>query len=28
LTDVLVDGYSWGNFTIGLASFCDLNFSL
>jgi hypothetical protein len=27
LTDVLVNGYSRGSFTIGLASFCDLNFS-
>jgi hypothetical protein len=27
LTDVLVNGYGWGSFTIGLASFCDLNFS-
>jgi hypothetical protein len=27
LIDVLVNDYGWGSFTIGLASFCDLDFS-
>jgi hypothetical protein len=27
LTDVLVNGYGWGRFSIGLTSFCNLNFS-
>jgi hypothetical protein len=26
LTDVLVNDYGWGGFTISLASFCDLVF--
>jgi hypothetical protein len=28
LTDVLVNNYGWGSFTISLTSFCDLIFSL
>jgi hypothetical protein len=27
LTDILINGYGWGNFSISLASFGDLNFS-
>jgi hypothetical protein len=27
LTDVLVNGYGWGSFFVGLASFGNLNFS-
>jgi hypothetical protein len=27
LTDVLVNGYGWGNFSISLTFFGDLNFS-
>jgi hypothetical protein len=27
LTDVLVNDYGWGGFTVSLASFCDLVFS-